>query len=69
MLLRVDAMFKYRLLSGTLMAAAFIALVIFDGWLDGSLTASTADDKPAAQSQATAHRMTSLQSQYRKAER
>jgi phosphatidate cytidylyltransferase len=46
MLFRVDAMFKYRLLSGTLMAAAFIALVIFDGWLDGSLTASTADDKP-----------------------
>jgi len=28
------------------MTAFFIAVVIFDGWLDGSLTASTADDKP-----------------------
>jgi len=28
------------------MMAFFIAVVIFDGWLDGSLTASTADDKP-----------------------
>ncbi len=28
------------------MTAFFIAVVIFDGWLDGSLTASLADDKP-----------------------
>ncbi len=28
------------------MTAFFTAVVIFDGWLDGSLTASTADDKP-----------------------
>ncbi len=28
------------------MTAFFTSVVIFDGWLDGSLTASTADDKP-----------------------
>ncbi|MFB0555206.1 MAG: phosphatidate cytidylyltransferase [Phycisphaerae bacterium] len=28
------------------MTAFFTAVVIFDGWLDGSLTASTTDDKP-----------------------
>ncbi len=38
-------MLKYRLLFGTLMAALFTGLVIFDGWLDGSLTVSTTDDK------------------------
>lgn len=38
-------MLKYRLVFGTLMTAFFAALVIFDGWLDGSLTASTVDDK------------------------
>jgi phosphatidate cytidylyltransferase len=38
-------MLKYRLLFGTLMTVFFIAVVIFDGWLDGSLTASAADDK------------------------
>jgi phosphatidate cytidylyltransferase len=38
-------MLKYRLLFGTLMTVFFIAVVIFDGWLDGSLTASVADDK------------------------
>ena len=38
-------MLKHRLLSGTLMALAFIGVVIFDGWLDGSWTASVADDK------------------------
>jgi phosphatidate cytidylyltransferase len=36
-------MLKYRLVFGTLMTALFAALVIFDGWLDGSLTASAAD--------------------------
>lgn len=30
---------------GMVMTAAFTALMIFDGWLDGSLTASIADDK------------------------
>lgn len=39
-------MLKYRLVFGTLMTAFFVALVIFDGWLDGTLTASAADDKP-----------------------
>ncbi len=37
-------MLKYRLLFGTLMTAFFIAVVIFDSWLDGSLTASPSDD-------------------------
>jgi phosphatidate cytidylyltransferase len=39
-------MLRYRLLFGTLMAVLFTAVVIFDGWMDGSLTASVADDKP-----------------------
>jgi len=39
-------MLKYRLLFGTLMTIFFTAVVIFDGWLDGSLTASAADDAP-----------------------
>jgi len=30
-------MLKYRLIFGTLMTIGFIALVLFDGWLDGSL--------------------------------
>jgi phosphatidate cytidylyltransferase len=38
-------MLKYRLFFGTLMTAFFIAVVILDGWLDGSLTTSAADDK------------------------
>jgi len=38
-------MLKYRLLFGALMTMFFIAVVIFDGRLDGSLTASPADDK------------------------
>jgi phosphatidate cytidylyltransferase len=44
-------MLKHRLIFGALMTALFTGLVIFDAWLDGSLTASTADDK---QIQATA---------------
>jgi phosphatidate cytidylyltransferase len=39
-------MLKYRLVFGTLMTVFFAALVIFDGWIDGTLTASAADDKP-----------------------
>jgi phosphatidate cytidylyltransferase len=39
-------MLKYRLIFGTLMTVFFAAIVIFDGWLDGTLTASVADDKP-----------------------
>ena len=39
-------MLKYRLLFGVLMTAFFAAVVIFDGWLDGSLTVCPADDKP-----------------------
>jgi len=38
-------MLKYRLLLGTLMTIFFTAVVIFDGWLDGSLTTSAADDR------------------------
>jgi phosphatidate cytidylyltransferase len=38
-------MLKYRLLYGILMIVVFTAIVIFDGWLDGSLTASAADNK------------------------
>jgi phosphatidate cytidylyltransferase len=38
-------MLKHRLLFGTLMTVLFTGLVVFDGWLDGSLTASAADDR------------------------
>jgi phosphatidate cytidylyltransferase len=38
-------MFKYRLLFGLLMTAAFAGIVVLDGWIDGSVTASLADDK------------------------
>jgi phosphatidate cytidylyltransferase len=36
-------MLKHRLLYGTLMTALFAGIVVFDGWLDGSLTAGAAD--------------------------
>ena len=39
-------MLKHRLLFGSLLAAFFAGLVILDGWLDGSLTVSPADDSP-----------------------
>jgi len=39
-------MLKYRLLFGILMTVFFTAVVVFDGWLDGGLTATAADDKP-----------------------
>jgi len=39
-------MLKHRILFGTAMAVLFTAVVIFDGWFDGSLTASEADDRP-----------------------
>jgi phosphatidate cytidylyltransferase len=38
-------MLKYRLLFGTPITVLFTGLVIFDGWLDGSLTVSAVDDK------------------------
>ncbi len=38
-------MLRYRLFFGILMTVFFTAVVIFDGWLDGSLTASVADDR------------------------
>jgi phosphatidate cytidylyltransferase len=38
-------MLRNRLLFGILMTAFFIAVVVFDGWLDGSLTPSAADDR------------------------
>jgi len=37
-------MLKHRLLFGTLMIILLVGLAVFDGWLDGSLTASTADN-------------------------
>ncbi len=39
------AMLRNRLLFGTIMTAFFIVVVVFDGWLDNSLTASKMDDK------------------------
>ena len=38
-------MLKYRLIVGSLMIALFSSLLLLDGWLDGSLTASPADDR------------------------
>ena len=38
-------MVRHRLLFGTLMTLLFASVVVFDGWMDGSLT-SLADDKP-----------------------
>ena len=38
-------MLRHRLLFGTLMTTFFTAVVIFDGWIDGSLTTSVGDDK------------------------
>jgi phosphatidate cytidylyltransferase len=38
-------MLKHRLIFGTLMTLAFIAIVLLDGLLDGSLAASPDDDK------------------------
>ncbi|MCJ7728963.1 MAG: phosphatidate cytidylyltransferase [Sedimentisphaerales bacterium] len=39
-------MLKQRLIFGTLMTLVFIGIVLLDGYLDGSLTASAGDDKP-----------------------
>ena len=39
-------MLKYRLIFGTLMTVLFTAVVVLDGWLDGSLTVCPIDDKP-----------------------
>lgn len=39
-------MLRHRLIFGVLMAAAFIGLVLLDGWMDGSWTAVKDDDKP-----------------------
>ena len=38
-------MLKHRLLFGTLMTVFFTAVVILDGWLDGSLTTCPTDDR------------------------
>ncbi len=37
-------MLKHRLLSGTLMTILLVGILIFDAWLDGSMTTSTADN-------------------------
>jgi phosphatidate cytidylyltransferase len=39
-------MLKHRLIFGTLMMVLLVGIVIFDAWLDGSATATTADDSP-----------------------
>jgi len=39
-------MLKHRLVFGILMSVLLIAVVIFDGWMDGSITALADDDKP-----------------------
>ncbi|MCU0913521.1 MAG: phosphatidate cytidylyltransferase [Planctomycetes bacterium] len=39
-------MLKHRLLFGTLMTVFLVGILLLDGWLDGSLTASTDDDRP-----------------------
>ena len=41
-------MLKHRLLFGTLMTILLAGLVLFDGWLDGSLTASTCRQPPCS---------------------
>jgi len=38
-------MLKHRLIFGALMTLAFVGIVLLDGWFDGSLTTSPADDK------------------------
>jgi phosphatidate cytidylyltransferase len=38
-------MLKHRLFFGMLMTVLFLFVVIFDGWLDGSITATGTDDK------------------------
>ncbi|MEN6575259.1 MAG: hypothetical protein ABFD90_02865, partial [Phycisphaerales bacterium] len=38
-------MLKHRLLFGSLMTVVFSGFVLLDGWLDGSITTSTADDR------------------------
>jgi phosphatidate cytidylyltransferase len=38
-------MLKHRLFFGILMAVFFAGILLFDGWLDGSITSSTSDDK------------------------
>jgi phosphatidate cytidylyltransferase len=40
------AMLKNRILSGALMIVLLLGVVLFDAWLDGSLTAGTADKSP-----------------------
>lgn len=43
---RTETMLKHRLIVGSLMTVLFSSLVLLDGWFDGSLTASPADDRP-----------------------
>jgi phosphatidate cytidylyltransferase len=38
-------MLKHRLIFGTLMTAAFVGIILLDGWLDGTISASPTDDK------------------------
>ncbi|MFA7485044.1 MAG: phosphatidate cytidylyltransferase [Phycisphaerae bacterium] len=37
-------MLKHRLFSGTLMTDLLVGLMLFDGWLDGSITSNISDD-------------------------
>lgn len=38
-------MLQYRLVFGTLLGLGLVAIVLLDGWLDGSLTANASDDR------------------------
>jgi phosphatidate cytidylyltransferase len=38
-------MLKHRLIFGLLMTAAFTGIILFDGWIDGSITTTPADNR------------------------
>jgi phosphatidate cytidylyltransferase len=46
-------MLKHRLLYGLLMTAAFVGIILLDGWFDGSITATPADNNPVQATLAT----------------
>ena len=41
----LTVMLKYRILFGTLMTVSFTVVILFGGWIDGSITRSTDDDR------------------------
>jgi phosphatidate cytidylyltransferase len=46
-------MLKHRLIFGVLMTAAFTGIILFDGWLDGSITATLTDNRATQATLAT----------------